>query len=110
QPAKPYQSCSRKLAPESIDLLFLAQELAGNDEFLDFAGAFADGAEFHIAVILLHRVVLDKTVAAVNLHGFVRDADGDFAGEEFRHARFAGELRVLAVKLGGASRSARELM
>src|SRR6266702_4234505 len=78
-------------------VLFLSQELAGNDKFLDFAGAFADGAELHVAIKLFGWVILDESVAAVNLHTLVSDADGHFAGEKLGHTGFACETDVLLV-------------
>src|SRR5579863_5457745 len=65
--------------------LSAAQQFAGDDHALNFARPFTNGAEFHIAVVLLRRVVLDEPVAAVNLHGFVRGPDGHFAGVELGH-------------------------
>ena len=65
---------ARRICP-----LFLAEELPGNHQLLNFAGAFADGAELHVAVIFLRGVILDEPVAAVNLHALVGHLDGDFA-------------------------------
>src|SRR5579884_2011875 len=56
------------------------QQVAGDDETLDLAGPFADGAELDVAVELFCGIVLDESVAAVDLHAFVGAADGDFAG------------------------------
>ena len=73
--------CPVELLEEArrISLLFLAEELPGNHQLLNFAGAFADGRELHVAVILLRGVILDEPVAAVNLHALVGHLDGDFA-------------------------------
>src|ERR1700675_1318667 len=76
-------------------LRLLAEKSARDDEALNFAGAFADGAELHVAVILLRRIILDEAVTAVNLHGFVGDAHGHFTGVELRHARFARDAGVV---------------
>src|SRR6266478_6373574 len=65
---------ARRICP-----LFLAEELPGNHQLLNFAGAFTDGAELHVAVILLRGVILDEPIAAVNLHALVGHLDGDFA-------------------------------
>ncbi len=78
-------------------MLFLAEELARNDQALNFAGALADGAELHVAVKLFGGIVLDEAVAAVDLYALVGDADGDFAGEELGHAGFAGEADVFLI-------------
>src|SRR5579864_3857809 len=68
-----------------------AEDLAGDDQALDFAGAFADGAEFYVAVKLLRGIVLDETVAAEDLHGFVGHAHSGLAGVKLGHA---GLLRI----------------
>src|SRR6185436_20649685 len=44
------------------------EQLTGDHQPLDLAGAFADGADLRVAVVLLGAVVLDEAVAAVNLH------------------------------------------
>src|ERR1700740_3457725 len=75
-------------AGSGMKLLFLAEQLPRNDQLLDFAGTFADGAELYITIKLFRGIVLDETVAAVNLHALVGDADGDFAGKKFGHAGF----------------------
>ena len=61
------------------------EQLSGDDHALNFAGAFADGAKFHVAVKLFRRIIFDEAVAAVNLDALVRAAHGDFAGVKFRH-------------------------
>src|ERR1700688_1121310 len=78
-------------------LLFLAEELAGNDQLLNFAGALADGTELDVAVILFGGVVLDEAVAAMDLHAFVGDAGRGFAGEELGHAGFAREADIFLI-------------
>src|ERR1700735_5466061 len=78
-------------------LMAAAQKLASDHQALNFAGAFADGAELDVAIKLLGRIIFDEAVAAVNLHAFVGHADGDFAGIKFCHARFAREARAAAV-------------
>jgi hypothetical protein len=61
------------------NMLFLAQNLARDHQALDFAGALANRAQFHVAIKLFRRIIFDEAVAAVNLHGFVRDAHGHFS-------------------------------
>ena len=78
-------------------MLFLAEELAGDDQLLDFAGAFANGAELDVAIILFGGIILDEAVAAVDLHTLVGDADGDFAGKELGHAGFPREADILLI-------------
>src|SRR5262249_25434405 len=65
-----------KTCPVFIAVLLFSEKLAGVDELLDFAGAFADGAELHVTVKLLRGIVLDEAVAAVNLHALVGDFNG----------------------------------
>src|SRR6266481_6122210 len=72
-----FNGCSHTFSVElsgeggCICLLFLSEELPGNHQFLNFAGAFADGAELHVAVKLLRWIVLDEAVSAMNLHALV---------------------------------------
>src|SRR5712692_5034131 len=75
----------------------LLENLTRNYHALDFAGAFADGAEFGVAIKFLYRVVLHEAVASKNLHRFVGDAHADFAGVEFRHAGFLREARAFLI-------------
>src|SRR6202790_3674271 len=44
-------------------LLFFAEELPGNDQALNFAGTFADGAQLHVTIILFRGIVLNESVA-----------------------------------------------
>src|ERR1700747_3122337 len=85
------------VAGSGMQLLFLSQELPRNNQLLDFASAFADGAELYVAIKLFRGIILDEAVAAVNLYALVGDADGDFAGKKFGHAGFAGEADVVLV-------------
>ena len=71
--------------------------MARNDQALNFAGAFADGAELDVAIKLFGGIVFDEAVAAVDLDALVGDADSDFAGEEFGHAGFAGEAHIFLI-------------
>src|ERR1700722_8472889 len=76
------------LASSCLTCRLLIQNLAGNDEPLDFARAFADGAKFYIAVELLHWIVLDEAVATVQLHCFIANLHCCFAGHQLGHRRF----------------------
>src|SRR5260221_7875272 len=86
-------------AQTRVSTLLFAEKLAGDDQFLDFASAFADGAEFDVAVELFGGIILDEAVATVDLHAFVGDADGDFTGEKFGHARFARETERFLIRV-----------
>jgi hypothetical protein len=72
-----------RLPHPNFTLVF--QQLAGNHQALNFAGAFADGAQLYIAIKLFGGIVFDKTVAAMNLDSFVGALYGDFAGVELCH-------------------------
>src|SRR5271170_5131784 len=65
------------------------ENLARDYHALNLAGSLADGAELYIAIVLLRRIVLDKAVAAVQLHRLIADAHRHFARVEFRHRRLA---------------------
>src|SRR5271157_1239427 len=69
-----------------ISLVF--QDLPRDDQPLDFAGAFADGAQLHMAIELLGGIVFDESVAAVNLHALVGTADSHFTCVELCHRGF----------------------
>src|SRR5271167_85373 len=64
------------------------QDLPRDDQPLDLTGAFANGAQLHIAIELFDGIVFDETVAAVNLDALVGAADSDFAGVELCHRGF----------------------
>src|SRR5579864_4664117 len=76
--------------------LCLSEELARDYETLNFACAFADRAQFYVAVIFFRRIVLHEAVASENLHCFIRYANGDFTSEELRHARLTRVAHALA--------------
>ena len=61
-------------SPASMASTVTFQQLARDDQALNFAGAFADGAELDVAIELLDRIIFDEAVAAVDLDGFVGDA------------------------------------
>ena len=67
--------------------LSLAQQVAGDDDALDFAGAFADLGEAHVAVVAFDRHLGGVAHAAVDLDGLVAGALGDFAGKQLAHCR-----------------------
>ena len=70
------------------------QEPGGDDEALDFAGAFVDFGDAGVAVVALDGIFAGVAVAAVDLDGFVGDAGGHFAGEEFGDGGVHGEARA----------------
>src|ERR1700733_10341911 len=78
------------------------QQLARDHQPLDFAGAFADGAELGVAKKFLHRIVFDEAVAAMDLHGFIADAHGGLGGEQLGHGRFLVDACAGILEPGGA--------
>src|SRR5260370_1076896 len=54
---------------------FALEQLPRDHQALDLAGALADGAQLHVAIEFLDRIVLGEAVAAVDLQRFVRRAD-----------------------------------
>ena len=100
RPARRCGALTRKIWESSLGgmpLLFLAEELAGNDQLLNFARAFPYCAELNIAIELFRRIVFDEPVAAMDLDALVGHADGYFAGEQLGHAGLASETDVFAV-------------
>src|ERR1017187_353603 len=61
------------------------EDLPCDDQPLNFAGALANRAQLYIAVKLLGGIVLDKSIAAVNLHALVGAAHRNLAAVELRH-------------------------
>jgi hypothetical protein len=59
------------------------QEPGGDDETLDFGGAFVDFGDAGVAVVAFDGVFAGVAVAAVDLDGFVRGAGGHLTGEMF---------------------------
>src|SRR5262249_10864833 len=78
-------------------LRFLTEQLARDDNFLNFCGASAVSAELHVAKNFSPGIFFNEAVTAVNLYAFIGDADRDFAGKKLCHARFAAEARRFVV-------------
>ena len=53
-----------------------SQNLPRDHKSLNFAGAFADGAELHVAIELLDGVVLNEAVTSMDLHRLIGIAHG----------------------------------
>src|ERR1051325_7510320 len=66
--------------PESI-----LQQLPGNHQPLDLAGTFADGAELHVTIKFFRRIILDESIAAVDLYAFIRALHRDLTGIKLGH-------------------------
>src|SRR5271167_1643742 len=70
------------------------QQLPSNYQTLYLAGPFANSTQLHITVKLFRRIILDKSIPAVDLHPFVGAPDRHFAGIQFRHGRFQRSFRT----------------
>src|ERR1700722_20363612 len=70
---------------------FALQELARDHQALDLTGALADGAQLHVPIELFDRVVLDESVATMDLHGFVRGAHRNLGSRQLRHGPFLAD-------------------
>src|SRR5579859_1947889 len=73
----------------------------GDDEALDFGGAFVDFGDAGVAVVALDGIFAGVAVAAVDLDSFVGDAGGHFAGEEFGDGGVHGEACASVLLPGG---------
>src|ERR1041385_5900564 len=102
-PFKTFHRKGRKGREEGFCLLVL-QQFPGNHNPLDFAGAFADGAELHVAIKLFRRIILDEAVAAVDLHAFICALHSHFTGIELGHGRFLRRLHACIFHRSGAHR------
>src|ERR1700756_3192578 len=76
----------------SIGPRLLAQNLAGDDDALDLARALADGAELDVAVELFDWIILDETIAAVELYRIVANPYGNLARHQLGHRRLERSL------------------
>ena len=77
------------------------EEPGRDDQALDFGGAFVDFGDAGVAVVALDRIFAGVAVAAVDLDGFVGDARGHFAGEEFGDGGVHAEARAGILLPGG---------
>src|SRR5438105_10846779 len=79
----------------------LLQELAGDDQLLDLAGALVDAEGAHLAVQALDGGAAHDALAAVDLHRPVHDALGGLGGEELgRRSLRADALRAAVLEPG----------
>src|SRR5450755_1025621 len=87
-PSTPQADSLRKTLAWTIDSVFqqsVFQQLPCNHQALNLAGAFSNGAEFHVAIELFGGIVFDVAVAAVDLHAFIGTPYRNFAGVELGH-------------------------
>src|SRR6202167_1634639 len=90
--------------------LLLPQNLTRNHHPLNLAGPFANRAQFHVAIKLLRRIILDEPIPAVNLHCLVGHAYGHFSRVQFRHARFLGDSCIRIARRNPAILQPRSLI
>src|SRR5262245_16219609 len=76
------------------------QQTASNHEALDLAGSFPNGAKPRVAVKLFNGIVLEETVAAVNLQGLAAHAHGGLRRKQLRHGGFARHGVALVLQPG----------
>src|SRR5271166_6435807 len=88
----------------SLTISSVLQDLPRDDQPLDLAGAFADGAELYVTIELLSRIVLDEPVAAVNLHSFVGTLHRDLTRVQLRHRGFKGGFHSCVFHCSSAMR------
>src|SRR5215472_15140615 len=73
-----------------------------DDLLHDLGGARGDGPQPHVAEEALDGELAHVAVAAVELHGLVRDAVGHLGGEELGHGHLGDAVRPLRVEGGRA--------
>src|SRR5437660_788710 len=78
-----------------------SNQLAGDDDALQFVGALADDEERGIAVEALDRELLGIAVAAVDAHRLQADIDGGLGGEQLGHSGLHVAALALVVGVGG---------
>src|SRR2546427_11800162 len=78
-------------------------ETAGDDDPLDFAGAFIELRDLRIPEQLLDREVPHVTVAAEQLHRLRRDPHRGLGREQLGHARLRREALAPVDEIGRAS-------
>ncbi len=55
------------------------ENLPRDHHALNLAGAFANGTQLHVSIILLGGIILDESIAAKQLHGIIADAHRNLA-------------------------------
>lgn len=76
---------ARRLPEPLAQGKLVLQQLTGNHQPLHFTSSFANRAEFYIAIKLFCGIVLDETVATVNLHALIGTFNSNFARIQLRH-------------------------
>ena len=68
------------------------QQESGDDQPVDLVGAFEDAIDAGVAIRALRRILLDKSVARVNLHGLVDDVVDHLRAPDFNDRALDGVL------------------
>src|ERR1051326_6289718 len=79
-------ACSSSSANSAVDSSFLATERAGDDDSLDFTGAFINLGDLCVAEKFFDGEVAHVPVPAEELHGLRGDPHRGFGREQLRHA------------------------
>src|ERR1041385_5836234 len=64
------------------------KQLPRNHQPLDFAGAFPNRAQLHVAIELFRGIVFDETITPMNLYRFIRTLHCYLTGIQFGHGGF----------------------
>src|SRR5579884_263210 len=84
--------------------ILIPQQFAGDHQPLDLACPFADGAELHIPIELLDRIIFDKPITPMDLHRLIGHSDGHLACKKLCHGTFARYPAFLIGMVRGAQR------
>src|SRR5258708_1576525 len=94
----------RTPSAKSVTILLGVQNLARDHQPLNLAGAFADGAQLHVAIEFLHRVILEEAVPTMNLHGFIGHANRGLGGKQLGHRRLLVHVAAIVFHPRGTQR------
>src|SRR5829696_7797120 len=102
QKEREVKACNLNLCLLCILWLTLLQQLAGNDELLDFGGALVDAQRAHVAIEAFDDCSTHQAGAAVNLNCAVDDSASSFGGKQLGFARFASKSAAPGIsRVGG---------
>src|SRR6266511_970566 len=107
--SEPFPACTIGLrAAQTMtasDKRVLSRESSSDDELLDLARSLVQRCNARVPEVLPDGILVDVTVAAVNLDGGVRRAHGGLAAEVLGHRRLE---RVRFARIGQGCRTPRE--
>src|SRR5919106_1603791 len=79
------------------------EKAAGNDQLHDLVGTFEDLVDTDIPEIPLDLVILDVSIAAVQLQGIIAHFEGNIGRETFGHCAGDGRIPRLGIELASGS-------